>query len=88
MPLIYHDIRNEFKKYGYEVDSTTKCSVNMQKIFKDVLKSYGYSNYPAQLILIWSFDSQVKKEIDLGYPTIWNTARGQYGGTFHGCYWI
>ncbi len=51
----------------------------MQNIYRNVMKNYGYSNFPAQLILIWSFDSQVKKEIDLGYPTIWNTARGQYG---------
>ena len=51
---------------------------------KNVMNDVGYTNNSfrryAWLVVSWSFQSQVKKEIDAGFPTMWNTARGQYSG--------
>ena len=72
VPSIYETIRNKSIYYGYQADSNFWISANMANIYNDVMDTYG-------LVLTWSFESQVKKEIDAGYPTMWNTARGQYG---------
>ena len=83
VPSIYSTIREKAINYGYTASSNAWTSTNMANIYKDVMNEFGYSNNMANryawMILVWSFESQVKAEIDAGYPTMWNTARGQYG---------
>ncbi len=82
-PLLYEAIREAAKDYKYTAESKAWTSINMANIYMDVMNKCGYSNNMyyryAYLILTWTFESQVKKEIDLGFPTMWNTAKGQYG---------
>ena len=83
VPSIYAMIRNKAINYGYKASSGALTSINMANIYMDVMNAYGYNNNIlrryAYMVLVWSFESQVKREIDAGYPTMWNTARGQYG---------
>lgn len=83
VPSIYATIRSKAINYGYKAESSAWTSINMANIYMDVMNAYGYSNNMwrryAYLVLVWSFESQVKREIDAGFPTMWNTARGQYG---------
>ena len=78
---LYATIRKVAINYGYTVESTFWTSLNMENIYKEVAYAYGYSmlTRKARLDLMWSFLTHVKMEIDLGYPVMWNTARGQYG---------
>ena len=79
VPQIYADIRREPISYGYDRESTAWVSFNMDNIYDNVMYNYGYSKHKSTMVILWSFESQVKKEIDAGYPTMWNTGRGQYG---------
>lgn len=84
VPSIYATVRSKAINYGYKASSTAWTSTNMANVYMDVMNHYRYStnifSRYAYLVLIWGFDSQVKSEIDAGFPTMWNTARGQYGG--------
>ncbi len=83
VPSIYSTIRSKAINYGYKIESNAWTSINMANIFTKVMNEYGYMNNSlngyAYLMLVWSFESQVKNEIDAGFPTMWNSARGQYG---------
>ncbi len=83
VPLLYETIRDDAKDFGYTCESTAWTSINMANIYMNVMNKLGYDtnvfNRYAYLVLTWSYKSQVINDIDLGYPTMWNTARGQYG---------
>lgn len=55
----------------------------MANIYMDTMNDLGYTNYIysryAYLVLTWSFTTQFKREINQGFPTMWNTAGGHYG---------
>ncbi len=81
-PLLYETIRDAAKDFGYTSESTAWTSINMANIYMNTMNKLGYDNNIfcryAYLVLTWSYESQVIREIDYGYPTMWNTARGQY----------
>ncbi len=83
VPKIYEKIRKNAINYGYTTESTVISSLNMANIFTNTMRDFGYSTKTfqkyANMVIFWSFGSQVKSEIDAGYPTIWNTLGGQYG---------
>ncbi|MDE5767598.1 MAG: hypothetical protein K2H56_03540 [Malacoplasma sp.] len=83
VPKIYAKIRENAIKFGYTTESTVISSLNMANIFTNTMRDFGYSTKTfqkyANMVIFWSFRSQVKSEIDAGYPTIWNTLGGQYG---------
>ena len=83
VPKIYATIRQKEINYGYTHKSTPWTSINMANVYMDVMKEFGYTTniYKryARLELVWSFESHVKREIDAGFPIMWNTGRGQYG---------
>ncbi|MDE5767053.1 MAG: hypothetical protein K2H56_00745 [Malacoplasma sp.] len=82
VPKIYEKIRKNAINYGYTTESTVISSLNMANIFTNTMRDFGYSTKTfqkyANMVIFWSFGSQVKAEIDAGYPTIWNTLGGQY----------
>ncbi|MDE5767603.1 MAG: hypothetical protein K2H56_03565, partial [Malacoplasma sp.] len=83
IPKIYAVIRENAKKFGYTTQASVLSSLNMANIFTNTMRSFGYSTKIfqkyANMVLFWSFGSQVKAEIDAGYPTIWNPIISQYG---------
>lgn len=79
LPKLYVDIRNyAVKKYGYEVAGTNPFHI--ATIIQQVGKQYDY-NLKANHILIWSYEGQAVKEIDAGYPIIWNMANSDTYGS-------
>ena len=82
-PKAYNEIRKAFEKYGYKDSSDFWCSLNMANAFNSAMNSFGYSNSWwnsfAYMNLIWSFTGNCKNNIDAGYPSLWNCARGFYG---------
>ncbi|MCR5836249.1 MAG: hypothetical protein K6G88_07075 [Lachnospiraceae bacterium] len=50
----------------------------IRKILKCVFEEFGYRNTVLKTSYIWSFDTEVKREIDAGRPVIMNIARGHY----------
>ncbi|MDE5949938.1 MAG: C10 family peptidase, partial [Malacoplasma sp.] len=83
IPKIYARIRENAKKYGYTTEASILSSLNMANIFTNTMRDFGYKTKIfqkyANMVLFWSFWSQVKTEIDAGYPTIWNPIISQYG---------
>lgn len=83
IPEIYSHILNCAKEYGYEKNSIPWTSINMASWGKNALKEMGYPSKRNKsyihMFLTWSFDEQVVKNINAGYPIMWNQARGNYG---------
>ena len=83
LPHIYETIRRKSIDYGYTNESTAWTSINMVNIYHDVMAAFEYSSgffkRYAKVVLNFSFESQVKRQIDAGLPIMFNTARGQYG---------
>lgn len=79
LPILYYEIREYAKDhYGYEVNGTNPF--NIETIIEKVGREYN-CNINANHILIWSYEKQVVKEIDAGYPTIWNMANSSSYGS-------
>lgn len=83
IPEIYAKIREKAMNYGYTTKSNFWTSLNMAEFGNDTLEDYGYSMcYTNQryvhLFLIWTFTYQVQKNIDEGYPVMWNQLYGNY----------
>ena len=79
LPKLYENIRSyAVQNYGYEVGGVNPFHI--ATMIKNVGKQYG-CNIKANHILIWSYEGQVVKEIDSGYPTIWNMANSSTYGS-------
>ncbi len=81
-PLLYETIREAAKGFGYTCESSAWTSINMANVYMNAMNKSGYYTNVfyryAYLVLTWSYESQVIREINYGYPTMWNTAIGQY----------
>lgn len=76
IPTLYNDVRTYYRdNCGYKTEGASPF--NATSCVKSVSQKYNAS-MSAKHILIWSFSSQVKKEIDNNRPTIWNEAFGTY----------
>ncbi|MDO4317838.1 MAG: hypothetical protein Q4C48_06460 [Lachnospiraceae bacterium] len=72
LPNLYLAVREyAIDTYGYEESGTNPFRI--PKMIEEVGKKYG-CKLKTKHILIWSYESQVVKEIDNGHPTIWNMA--------------
>ncbi|MGN0814552.1 MAG: hypothetical protein ACI4MH_04885 [Candidatus Coproplasma sp.] len=82
VPEIYAKIRENAMNYGYTVESSAWTSVTMARWGNEALASLGYKsdwyNSYVYMYLTWTFNGQVVKNIDAGYPVMWNQARGNY----------
>lgn len=79
LPALYVAIRDYAEKqYGYEVSGTNPF--NIATMVKQVGKQYGY-NLKTSHIVVWSYETQAVKEIDAGYPIIWNMANSSTYGS-------
>lgn len=75
---IYNKVLAVAKKYGYtEKRGTFPTKIN--NIIEKVLDDYGYGKSYSKGIYVWSFNNQVKKEINSNRPVVMNIARGYYG---------
>ena len=74
---IYAKVRRVAVKYGYSPSKGTGFT-KINNIVDDVLHNYGYKKGKCKGIYLWTFDKQVKKEIDGNHPVIMNIARGYY----------
>lgn len=82
VPEIYAIIRENAMNYGYTVESNWKTSIMMARWGNEALASMGYeSSWNKAYIymyLTWTFNKQIVKNINDGYPVMWNQARGNY----------
>ncbi len=82
-PKAYNEIKKAFQSYGYDNGSDFWCSLNMANAFNSAMNSFGYENSRrnsyAYMNLVWSFTDNCKRSTDIGYPSLWNCARGYYG---------
>lgn len=83
VPEIYAKIRENAMNYNYTVESDWWTSTTMARWGNEALASLGYKsdwyNSYVYMYLTWSFNGQVVKNINTGYPVMWNQARGNYG---------
>lgn len=75
---IYAKVRKVAVKYGYSPKKGTGFT-KINNIVEDVLHNYGYKKGKCKGIYVWTFNEQIKKEIDGNHPVIMNIARGYYG---------
>lgn len=74
---IYKKVKKVAKKYGYTKKKGTAFT-KINNIVDDVVHDYGYKKSKCSGIYVWTFDNQVKAEIDNNRPVIMNIARGYY----------
>ena len=75
---IYNVVEDIAEDYGYnDTDGTFPTKIN--NILLDAFDHYGYDS-TCNGIYIWSFDNEVRDEIDSNRPVIMNILRGYYGG--------
>ncbi len=83
VPEMYAKIREKAMNYSYTVESNWWTSTTMARWGNEALASMGYKsdwyNSYVYMHLTWTFNSQVVKNINAGYPVMWNQARGNYG---------
>ena len=75
---IYKKVKSVATKHGYTKKGGTKF-YKINNIVDDVLREYGYKECKCSSVYAWTFNSEVKKEIDSNRPVIMNIARGYYG---------
>lgn len=75
--VIYEKVKAKAKKYGYS-DKKGLDYTKINDVVDDVLEDYGYPQSKCKAVYIWTFDKEVKKEIDNNHPVIMNIARGYY----------
>jgi len=84
VPELYAKIRESAMNYGYTTNSTWWTSATMARWGNEALGNMGYKsdwyNSYVYMYLTWSFKAQVVKNIDAGYPVMWNQGRGNYSG--------
>ncbi len=73
---IYADSKKIAKKYLY-TDKYGTLPALAGNIYESIFLNYGYNAY-SKGYFIWDFYDNVVREIDLGYPVIFNIARGYY----------
>lgn len=82
VPEIYAKIREKAINYNYTVKSDAWTSITMARWGNEALASMGYKsdwyNSYVYMYVTWSFKAQVVKNIDSGYPVMWNQTRGNY----------
>lgn len=82
VPEIYAKIRENAMNYDYTVESNWWTSTTMARWGNESLASMGYkSDWNKAYIymyLTWTFNNQVVKNINAGYPVMWNQARENY----------
>lgn len=75
---IYKKVLKVAKKYGYtEKNGTFPTKIN--NIIDKTLDEYGYPKSYSKGVYMWTFEAQVKNEIDKYRPVVMNIARGYYG---------
>ena len=74
---VYRDVETIAKKYGY-TDSKGTNPTKINNIMNDIIRKYFYTPKTSG-IYVWTFNGQVKKEVDAGRPVTMNIARGYYG---------
>lgn len=75
---IYDKVRKVAIEYEYDPEKGTSFT-KINNIVEEVLEGYGYKKAKCKGIYIWTFNEQVKKEIDANRPVIMNIAREYYG---------
>ncbi len=82
VPKTYACLRENAMEYGYTNYSSAWTSRNMDTWGRKTLFDFGYKDkwYKTliKMYVLWSFGQQVVKNINLGYPVMWNQARGNY----------
>ncbi len=81
IPQDYKEIYDEVLKVAIDNGYTQKKGTNplkIKRIFIEVLNNYGYKKCHSKGVYIWSFNKQVKNEIDNDRPVVMNIARGHY----------
>lgn len=82
VPEIYAKIRENAMNYNYTVESNFWTSATMARWGNEALGSMGYKsdwyNSYVYMNLTWTFNNEVVKNIDSGYPVMWNQTRGNY----------
>lgn len=85
IPIIYEKLYNKACNYSYshENGSNAWTSTTMARwgneAINELKKCSWWQSY-CYMYITWSFSSEVKSNIDLGYPVMWNQANGKYGG--------
>ena len=74
---IYDEVETISVEYGYN-DQDGLGHTKINNVCEDYLQDYNY-NSNCNGVYIWSFNSQVKGEIDAGRPVILNITSGYYG---------
>lgn len=74
---IYGEVEKIAVKYGY-TDSDGLGATKINNVTSDALKHYGYDS-TCKGVYVWSFENQVKSEVDAERPVVMNIARGYYG---------
>lgn len=75
---IYKKVVSIAKGYGYTSDGGT-FPTKINNIAQDLFRAYSYKSSSSNGIYVWTFNGQVKSEVDSNYPVIMNIARGYYG---------
>ena len=75
---IYDKVKKVAVKYGYTNKKGT-WPTKINNIVNEVADNYGYEKSKCNSIYVWSFNNEVKKEIDAARPVIMNITTGYYG---------
>lgn len=75
---IYSKVKKVAKRYNYSAKWSTPF-VFIDNIVNDILEEYGYHKAKCWSRYRYTFDREVKKEIDNNRPVIMNIALGYYG---------
>lgn len=79
LPNLYLAVREyAIDTYGYEESGTNPFRI--PKMIEKVGKQYG-CKIKTKHIVVWTYETQVVKEINAGYPTIWNMANSSSYGS-------
>lgn len=78
LPNLYLKIREiAINKYGYRNEDIDYFKID--NLIRAVLSKYGYS-LKVENIWLWSFQSEVKNQINEGYPILWSMANSSTYG--------
>lgn len=85
IPVIYEKLYNNACNYSYSHEkgsnawTSTTMAIWGNAAINEFKKCDWWKSY-CHLCILWSFSSEVKNNIDTGYPVMWNQANGKYGG--------
>ena len=79
LPKLYYNVRAvAVNDYGYETGGVNPFVID--KLTEKTGRKFN-SKPDATHLVLWSFESAIKKEVDAGYPIIWNMANSAVYGS-------